>query len=239
MELGWDFVHLSEVKDKIQLSDRWYQLILDMTKSVDLNLSKPDTRILEVGCGLGGFCIWASDKCKDVTGLDIAKTRISMANKLRKKLGSRVGFMTGDARSLPFRDGCYDIVVCSETLEHVPGYRKAFDELVRVTKKSGYIVITVPNYINMNRLYIPFEIPSYLVGRRPQPDDVNRFNVFVINKLFQRKDLRVIIKRGVGLIHILSDHPKIKSMESRLNRSFDRLKFLCINIGVIAQKISE
>jgi SAM-dependent methyltransferase len=239
MESDWDFVHLNEVKDKIQLSDRWYQLVLDMMKLAGLNLSKPDTKFLEVGCGLGGFSVWANKKCEDATGLDIAKTRINMANKLRKRLGREVGFMTGDAQSLPFRDGSYNVVVCSEVLEHLPDYRKAFDELVRVTKNSGYIIITVPNYINMTRLYMPLDFPSYLTGRRPQPDDLNRFNIFVINRLFERKDLRVIVKRGVGLIHIRSVNPKIKFIENRLNRSFDRLKFLCINIGVIAQKISE
>jgi len=230
------------VKWKMQLSDRWHQLILDMIKLIDLNFSPDETTILEVGCGMGNLCIWASKKSKNVTGLDIAKPGLRAGNILRKRFKSDVGFVAGDARYLPFRDGYYDIVICVETLEHIPNYREAFDELVRVTKKSGHIIVTVPNYISINLLYTPSDMLWCLIGRRLELQsnalkDLNRFNIFVINKLFERKDLRVIIRRGVGLIHIRSKSERIKSLERRLSKSFDKLKFLCLNIGVIAQKI--
>lgn len=214
-----------------------------MMELVGLDFSKAGTKILEVGCGIGGFCIFASKECEDVTGIDIGKTRINMANKLRKSFGRKVGFVVGDAQFLPFRDGSYDIIVCSETLEHIPDYRKAFHELVRVTKKLGYVIITVPNYINLTQLYKFLLFPSYFAVKRSQPEDLHLFNIFVVNKLFERKDLKVIIKRGVDLIYIPSIRPKIKSIESRLNRLFGpyprRLIFLCLNIGIIAQKTME
>lgn len=227
---------IEPLKTKIQLSDRWYQLILNLIKLADLNLSKSRTTILEIGCGRGGFCIWTSNKCESVIGLDIGKKRIKTANKLRKRFLREVGFVVADAQHLPFKKESYDIIVCAETLEHVPDYRKVFNEMVRVTKKYGHIVVTVPNYINSTRIYRFFEIPSYLAGKKLQPDDLHRFNIFTVNRLFERKNLKVKIKRGIGLIYIPSVHPKIKSLESSLNKPFDKLKFLCINIGVIAQK---
>jgi ubiquinone/menaquinone biosynthesis C-methylase UbiE len=47
-----------------------------------------------------------------------------------------------DATRLPFADGQFDLVTCSETLEHVPGYSEALRELLRVASRA--IVITVP-----------------------------------------------------------------------------------------------
>jgi SAM-dependent methyltransferase len=47
-----------------------------------------------------------------------------------------------DVHALPFPDGAFDVVLCSETLEHVPDYRAATRELVRVAR--GAVVITVP-----------------------------------------------------------------------------------------------
>ena len=84
MKSEWDIVE-ENIKSKVQLSDRWYQLILNLIKIAELKFSENES-ILEVGCGIGGFCLWASSKCKDVTGLDIAKIRINTANRLGKSL---------------------------------------------------------------------------------------------------------------------------------------------------------
>jgi len=242
-KLDWEFIVPELVESKIQLSDRWYQLILNMMKSVGLDFSKTGTKFLEVGCGTGGFSIFASKECAYVTGLDIGKKRINMANKLRKNFGKKVSFVVGDAQCLPFRDGSYDIIVCSETLEHVPDHKKAFHELIRVAKTLGYVIITVPNNISLAQLEKFRLFPSHFAVNRSQPEDLHIFNIFVIDKLLERKDLRVIIKRGVGFIYIPSTRPKIKSIESRLNKLFRpfsrKLNFLCLNIGIIAQKTME
>lgn len=48
-----------------------------------------------------------------------------------------------DIHQLPFKDQEFDVVLCSETLEHVTDIEKATDELMRVCKKA--VVITVPH----------------------------------------------------------------------------------------------
>lgn len=53
-----------------------------------------------------------------------------------------------DATQLPYQDESFDISTSFSALEHIPGRtnrQKAFDEMARVTKKGGYVVITVPN----------------------------------------------------------------------------------------------
>lgn len=220
---------------RILLAEPWFKLIFDMIESVGLTFS-PDKRVLEVGCGTGGLCSWTSKRSENVTGLDIAKSAVTIANAFSKKLKRRARFIVGDASSLPLRDGYYDIVICAETLEHITNYRKAFDELIRVTAESGYIIITVPNYVN-ERFYLPFQPQSYLAGGGwSQPADENLFDIFSFDRLFDRKDLKVITRRGVGLINLISPRPKIKCVERRLYKSFNKLRFLCMNMGVIAQK---
>ena len=49
-----------------------------------------------------------------------------------------------DISSLPFRDNVADIVVCTEVLEHIPYTHKALEEMSRILKRKGYLVITVP-----------------------------------------------------------------------------------------------
>ena len=42
---------------------------------------------------------------------------------------------------MPFKDNSVDIVVCTETLEHVPDMQRAINECYRILKESGYIII--------------------------------------------------------------------------------------------------
>ena len=49
-----------------------------------------------------------------------------------------------DARSLPYPDGSFDLVVHSDTLEHVPDPRRALEECCRVLRPGGKMVFTVP-----------------------------------------------------------------------------------------------
>jgi len=50
---------------------------------------------------------------------------------------------TVDGVSLPYPDGAFDVVVCSESMEHIPHYEDVLKELLRVAKKS--VIITVPH----------------------------------------------------------------------------------------------
>jgi ubiquinone/menaquinone biosynthesis C-methylase UbiE len=50
---------------------------------------------------------------------------------------------------LPYPDNSFDIVTCSEVVEHLENYRRLISEIYRVTKKDGLVVVTTPNVINL------------------------------------------------------------------------------------------
>jgi SAM-dependent methyltransferase len=54
--------------------------------------------------------------------------------------------VAGSVTSLPFADGFFDKVICSEVLEHIPDLNKAASELVRVLKPGGILAVSVPSY---------------------------------------------------------------------------------------------
>lgn len=54
----------------------------------------------------------------------------------------------GDACSLPFSSGLFDLVVCTEVLEHIPEDERALREIARVMKKNGTLFATVPNSLS-------------------------------------------------------------------------------------------
>jgi len=52
-----------------------------------------------------------------------------------------------DLKRLPFKDGSFDKIICSEVLEHIPEDKSALEELVRVLSNEGAIGISVPHYL--------------------------------------------------------------------------------------------
>jgi SAM-dependent methyltransferase len=57
-----------------------------------------------------------------------------------------VKVIEGDARDMPFEDGAFDLIVSSSTLEHIPDFWRACDEIKRVLAPDGLVIINVPGY---------------------------------------------------------------------------------------------
>jgi len=79
---------------------------------------KPDFVVLDVGCGDR----WIREYCKAefYVGLDLNSERADVL---------------ADAEHLPFRDGCFDVVIAYSIIEHVKNPYLAFKEWLRVTRR--------------------------------------------------------------------------------------------------------
>jgi SAM-dependent methyltransferase len=66
--------------------------------------------------------------------------------KEQKKFKGSYHLLIADVKKLPFKDGSFDKIICSEVLEHIPEDKSAVEELVRVLSKDGAIGISVPHY---------------------------------------------------------------------------------------------
>lgn len=115
---------------------------------------KDGERVLDIGCGEGRHS-WQA--CKQshclVCALDIEQVNLKKAHhvlwlldKQEESKGKWV-LVRGDIISLPFEDGSFDKIVCSEVLEHIPDDKQGIKEMVRVLKDDGTLVISVPSYL--------------------------------------------------------------------------------------------
>lgn len=50
--------------------------------------------------------------------------------------------IVGDAQEMPFADATYNTILCTEVLEHIPDPQKAVDEMYRVLKPGGTLILT-------------------------------------------------------------------------------------------------
>jgi ubiquinone/menaquinone biosynthesis C-methylase UbiE len=96
--------------------------------------------LLDVGCGPGILAIAVAQAHSEleVTGIGVSPDRLAA---LKKILPSNVRLQVGDARSLPFEDDTFDFVYCRFLLEYLAARQKAADELVRVCRPGGRVML--------------------------------------------------------------------------------------------------
>ncbi len=110
----------------------------------------PSTRVLDVGCGEGRHVHAAAlENVGEVVGLDLQPESLAAARDdyeeyVAGETDVPVTFLSGDALRLPFADGAFDVVCCTEVLEHIPDYEAAIDELRRVCAPGGTLAVSVP-----------------------------------------------------------------------------------------------
>lgn len=95
------------------------------------HLNRPSLRVLDVGGGAASLARFLPHD--DVTTVD-----------LESAIPSERGYVIGSGTNLPFRDGCFDVTACHDTLEHVPANRRNefLHEMARVA--SGIIIVQGP-----------------------------------------------------------------------------------------------
>jgi SAM-dependent methyltransferase len=122
--------------------------------TVDFNCLRlaPGSRILDIGCGSGRHtaAAYALEKALVVGAdpsfrdLQQARSRLQYHDSLGAH-GNGSWHLTGaDITNLPFADNSFDLVICSEVLEHIPDHHRAMSEIVRVLKPDRHLVVSVP-----------------------------------------------------------------------------------------------
>lgn len=115
--------------------DNFKSLLLSKVKAL-----KPES-ILDVGAG-EGFTLEMFRKNKvgkKLEGIEYMDEAIKFGNQLHPQ----VKIKKGDIYKLPYKDSSFDLIICTEVLEHLDNPIKAVEELKRVTKK--HIILSVPN----------------------------------------------------------------------------------------------
>jgi ubiquinone/menaquinone biosynthesis C-methylase UbiE len=132
--------------------ERWFQtplgrLVKKFETEVVLDLLKPSPgeRILDAGCGTGIFTTDFLERGARVTGLDLS---LPMLRKADSKGSARLALLQGDMRRLPFPEGAFEKTVSITALEFIAEAKPAVDELFRVTREGGTIVVATLNRLS-------------------------------------------------------------------------------------------
>ena len=128
---------------------RRYKIVLSM-----LDQSRP---CLDIGCGSSRILEGLS---RDSIGLDVQMSKLRYARRYGRPLANASAF------ALPFADGTFDQVLCSQVIEHLELSDQMFVEMGRVLKTNGRLTIGTPDYgrpawPTLERLYRAFAPGGY------------------------------------------------------------------------------
>jgi 2-polyprenyl-3-methyl-5-hydroxy-6-metoxy-1,4-benzoquinol methylase len=141
--------------------------------------------ILDAGCGEG----FTMDKLiksgigSRIEGIEYSKESILFG----KKLFPQLNIKQASIYDLPYKDNSFDLVVCTEVLEHLEEPEKAVKEMLRVSGK--YLIISVPNE--------PFfMLSNFLRGKNisrfgNDAGHINHWNPFALKKLLENQGLKI------------------------------------------------
>lgn len=107
---------------------------------------RPGDRVLDLGCGAGRFLALL----EDAVGVELAEEAAARAR--ANVPGADVRVIADD--TLPVGHGEFDLVWCSEVLEHVPDVAATLGEVRRVLRRGGRLLLTVPYHSRVQAAWI-------------------------------------------------------------------------------------
>ncbi len=132
--------------DKSIVDWQWYEPSLrNITKLILDNLPNHKGKALDVGCGTGRVTIELAKRGFEVEGVDIEPRTIRIAKKIAEESKINCNFSVSDfTLQNNIRDNYYDLVVCSEVIEHISNYTQILSNIYCSLKKGGTFILTVP-----------------------------------------------------------------------------------------------
>lgn len=123
----------------MRLNDKIIRISRELVNEIESCNNK--VRVLDAGCGEGFITNLLVSNIANIEAVGLEYTQEAL--EIAQKSNSSIQWMRGDIYQLPFEDNAFDIVICTEVLEHLSDPCMAISELKRVCKK--YVLLTVPN----------------------------------------------------------------------------------------------
>lgn len=152
-------------------------------KMIDFN----PQNVLDVGCASG----WLAARIAkilpqaSVTGVDVSPKMIDYA----KVVHPDINFVQADAQKLPFPKESFDLIVCTETLEHVVDPSKVLNEIKRCLADDGIVVISMDSGSPLFKFIWFFWLKTK--GRVWRYAHLHQFNRSELKKLLRKTGFKI------------------------------------------------
>ncbi|MCW4015359.1 MAG: class I SAM-dependent methyltransferase [Candidatus Bathyarchaeota archaeon] len=115
---------------------------------------------IDIGCGYGRLIPFLSDKAEELVEVDVSTKSLKNTREITSKFRHKTFFVAGDANSLSFLDGSFQLVVCYEVFIHIENSGMALSEMRRVMADNGVLILSTTIFRNrfsrlLCRIFLP------------------------------------------------------------------------------------
>lgn len=162
-------------------------------------------KVLDVGCGVGDFLHTAEMHGWECTGVEPSEDAKVIA---QKRMNGKI-ISSEDLENIP--EGFFDLITMWHVLEHVDDLRWQVEQLRRLVKPKGRVVIALPNYKSYDgqyykKLWAAYDVPRHL----------NHFNKTTLTKIFKACGMELVkmdkLRWDAYYISYMSEQYKLHSL---------------------------
>lgn len=202
-------VDLAELEKFSQLAHKWWDQNSEFRPLHDLNPLRleyidqyariKDKIVLDVGCGGGILSESMALGGAKVTGIDLAKKSLKVAQLHSLETGVEIDYRSVSVETLAEESPqCFDVVTCMEMLEHVPDPQSVLTAVSRLVKPGGWVFFSTLNR-NPKSYVMAVLGAEYVLGLLPRgTHDYERFiKPSELTRMARNAGLNVMDIRGV------------------------------------------
>lgn len=156
---------------------------------------KPNSIVLDVGCGTGRNLKAIAHLCKEAIGIDKNKKILEMAKENLKEF-PKIKLVLGNAACLPFPNSYFDFIICmGNTFGMIKNKFQALEEMAKVTKQGGKIIISVYNEKALNTRVKDYKIVGHHIIKIDEKKGMIWTKEGLVSKQFTRKELETMFHK--------------------------------------------
>jgi dolichol-phosphate mannosyltransferase len=142
---------------------------------------------LDIGCGSSRIV----QTLPGIVGMDLAMRKLRWLRAPGRHL------VRGSLTELPFHNGAFDTVICSEVIEHIPRELVHLDEMVRVIAPGGLLILGTPDYSRQRWLFLEW-LYGKVFPNGYVKEHINRYTRAGLQRDLEDLGLRIVGLRYVG-----------------------------------------
>ena len=156
--LYWKEVYEHDNADAKIYQERWSRVL----RLIDELGLPPHSHALEVGCGAGLTAVALAQRGYRVKAVDTVPVMVDLTRQeaIKAGVGHCVAASLSDVHSLPFEDSVFDLVLAMGVASWLHSLDRAMEEMCRVLKPNGYIVMTAANRWCLDNIFDPGSFPG-------------------------------------------------------------------------------
>ncbi len=197
--------YISHTDGKRSMFEKMYHVVKNIALDEKISLINAESdkgNLLDLGAGTGDFLLTAKNNDWNTVGVE--------PNEKARAIGAQKGLeFFPETNNL--EDHSFDVITMWHVLEHVPDYNLQIEELKRLLKPDGVLIVAVPNFNSFDAHYYKEFWAAYDVPRH-----LWHFSKTAIKKIFANHDMKVAdilpMKFDAFYVSLLSEKYKTGKM---------------------------